>query len=76
MPGEHRDPIRQTKQLGHALELLRGVATAEVGRPTSPTSRESPVSTIDGSGLRGGFTTRIEMSSGLCPGVCRMRSLS
>ena len=39
------------------------------GRLTSPTSMESPVSTIEGSGLRSGLITSREMSSGRCPGL-------
>ena len=44
------------------------------GRPTSPTKRQSPVNTIDGSGLRGGFVISSEMDSGRWPGVCSTSS--
>ena len=53
----------------------------EVEGPTAGARRtihlaDGAIVRVDGSGLRGGFTMRTEMSSGRCPGVWTMRSLS
>ena len=45
-------------------------STARSGRATSPTKRESPVRTAQGSPPRSASRSRKEVCSGRCPGVC------
>ena len=44
--------------------------------PTYPTNKQSPLSTIEGSGLRAGLITKREIISGVWPGVCITRKIT
>jgi hypothetical protein len=46
------------------------------GRPTDPINRKSPLKSASGSPLRSGSDKRKLMCSGVCPGVCIVRSVS